>query len=268
MKKILFIIPLFISIVAYSQDTIITRNPKNIILCKITNVDIENGNVLFSKDNSTNTYSISQIDYCSNEKVESLIKKRIANAISQRADSINHVFDSIGFHKGSFLMGGNISFSDQVDASQTTSTSLTILPEWIIFTGDKFALVFGVGYTYEENGNSETTSMFDIKFGGRYYFLNLTRRCRIYNDFSLNIGTGSTFSSGIASQNTLNIKFDAGLGLNYFITNKLIIDFRLTDLISYSSTSIAGSTNYQFGLILNRYNSIFNATSLGLIYKL
>ncbi|MGP8214122.1 MAG: hypothetical protein ACLQQ4_01025 [Bacteroidia bacterium] len=247
---------MLIGVAAYSQDTIITVSPKNIILCKILSVDMDNHTVVFSTGNTTNTYSTEQMEYCSNYKAEELIKNRIKRNMETGIAEVNEKkkVDSIGFHKGSVLIGGNISYSSE----GINSSSLTLLPEIVCFTSNEFALMFGLGTTQINNGNPATSSMVDINFGIRYYFLSLTKRCRIF--------TGFSFADSIGSSKIFT--FNAGLGLDYFATQKLVIDFNLTNFISYTDISYSGSSSSQFNFVLNKFTNIFTSPSVGLIYKL
>ena len=64
------------------------------------------------------------------------------------------------------------------------------------------------------------------------------------------------------------------LGIQYFLTSRMAINFSLTNLFYFSSNKYKDNLNEtegrgsDFGGDLNIFNNFFNATSFGLTYKL
>lgn len=60
----------------------------------------------------------------------------------------------------------------------------------------------------------------------------------------------------------------AGIGVNYWITSKWAVDFGLTDVFSYDTQKQGDAKTTSMSLdINNKYNNIFAAAKVGLIYK-
>jgi len=170
---------------------------------------------------------------------------------------------SFGFAKGDIYLGGRISYSsDDNDVVKTTET--TLAPEAGYFISDNFALTLGLESTTRDNGNNKPSSL-DVNVGGRYYFLNLGERFKTFTNFGVNFGSSDP-DTGADKTNTFGLR--GGLGINYFVTPKLAIDFGLSNVLSYQSDKAGDAKQTNIDLNVNVFNNFFNAASFGLIYKL
>ncbi|TBX70417.1 porin family protein [Flavobacterium silvisoli] len=170
---------------------------------------------------------------------------------------------SFGFGKGDIYLGGRISYSSE-DDDVVKTTSTTFAPEAGYFISDNFAVTLGLDYTTVDNGVNKPNS-FDVNLGGRYYFLNLGERFKTFTNFGINIGSSDP-DTGADKTNTFGIR--GGLGINYFVTPKLAIDFGLANVLSYQNQKAGDAKQTNTDLNVNVFNNFFNAASFGLIYKL
>ena len=203
-----------------------------------------------------------------------------------------------GFSRSDVFIEGNLGFSSSKntssdvtgDLNETKNNSFTFNPKAGYFLTDKFAIgvELSIGNSKTEansfgnpNFISETKgSLFGAGVFARYYFLELGKRFKTYTQ----LGVGYVSSKSEASQTgstqltndveTSDIGTRLGLGLQYFVTPRIAINFGLSDILSFSSgTSKDNITNVEnkfssFGGNLNVFNNFFNTATLGLTYKL
>ncbi len=198
------------------------------------------------------------------------MKKIILSAIAVCAFGFANAQDkeSYGFATGDMYLGGSISYSStEVTVSGVTgkTTSSTIAPEFGYFLSDNLALTVGLELTSEDNGTTKPKSTV-INVGGRYYFLNVGERFKTFTNFGLHSGSED---SGVAGDDkTTGLGLHAGIGVNYWINSKWAVDFGLTDVFSYDTVKQGDDKGTSMTLdINNKYNNIFAAAKLGLIYK-
>jgi outer membrane protein len=194
------------------------------------------------------------------------MKKIILSAIAVCAFGFANAQDkdSYGFAKGDMYLGGTISYLSE-DNGGVKTTSNTIAPEFGYFLSDNLALTAGLELTSEDNGTTKPKTTV-ISVGGRYYFLNVGERFKTFTNFGLR--SGSTDSGVAGADKTSTLGLGAGIGVNYWITSKWAVDFGLTDVFSYTSSKTGDVKSTEMSLdINNKYNNIFAAAKLGLIYK-
>jgi outer membrane protein len=178
---------------------------------------------------------------------------------------------SFGFAKGDIYLGGRVSYSSTTTdpgtpgSSSVKTTSTRLAPEVGYFISDNFALTLGLDSTSSDNGTTKPTAL-DINLGGRYYFLNMGERFKTFTNFGLTIGSADSGVTGADKTSTLGL--GAGLGINYFVTPRLAIDFGLSRVLNYSSSKTGDAKSSGIELSINEYNNFFAAASFGLIYKL
>ncbi|CDS92185.1 hypothetical protein FM120_35880 [Sphingobacterium faecium PCAi_F2.5] len=187
-----------------------------------------------------------------------------------------------GFKKTDFIVEGNLSANttNNKETEKKTST-FNFNPSVGYFVSDKVAvgLDFNIGNskntdysatadTYVKNNN------FGIGAYGRYYFLDLSPRFKTYaqlsagyNQFGGEINNGTT-TTDIAK--TKGFGAGAGLGVNYFVTENIAINFGLTNLLSFNSKKVdvdgAKSSN-EFNANINSFNNFFDTAKFGLTFK-
>lgn len=180
---------------------------------------------------------------------------------------------SFGFAKGDIYLGGRISYSSTTTdpgtpgSTSVKNTSTTLAPEVGYFISDDFALTLGLNSTTSDNGATDVkNSAFEVNVGGRYYFLNMGERFKTFTNFGL--GFGSNDNGGGGAPKTSTFGLGGGLGINYFVTPRLAIDFGLSNLLRYSSSKTEDAKSSGIELSINQYNNFFAAASFGLIYKI
>ncbi|MFM2229096.1 MAG: hypothetical protein RL607_354 [Bacteroidota bacterium] len=173
-----------------------------------------------------------------------------------------------GFSEGDIYVGGLLSYTSQKDDNGTTSVTTsgyTIAPEAGYFLSDNFAITAGISLGNTDNGTVKTNT-FGVNVGGRYYFLNMGERFKTYTNFGL--GFGSDDNGGSPAEKTNSFNIGGGLGINYFVTSRLAIDFRLANVISYSSEKTGDVKSNTLNVQANVFKNFFDTPSFGLIYKL
>jgi len=172
-----------------------------------------------------------------------------------------------GFAKGDIVLGGNImtsSSTTEVGGVSTKTSSSMIGPDVAYFIDDNFALELGIAIGSSKVG-STTTATSNIGVGARYYFLNLGERFKTYTSFGLNFGSNDNGGNGAEKTSTLG--FGAGLGMNYFLTSKVAINFGLGNVISYDSSKTGNSSTSSMNINLNEFNNFFTRPTFGVSYR-
>lgn len=172
-----------------------------------------------------------------------------------------------GYAKGDVVLGGNImtmsSTSDNGTGSVKTSSS-TIGPDVAYFISDNLALELGVTLGSAKNAAGVKGSTSDIAVGARYYFLNLGERFKTYTNFGLNFGSND--NNGVGDK-TSSLGFGAGIGMNYFLTSRVAINFGLGNIISYNSSKTGSAKTSDVMINLNEFNNFFSKPTFGVSYK-
>lgn len=145
---------------------------------------------------------------------------------------------TFGFKKNDFLLSGNIT---SVSGGQTA-----ISPKMAYFITDKVAIEAGLS---SMNGGGMSSSI-DMSLGARYQMLRLGERFIVFGNAEL------MFGNDIST-------FNAGVHLNYFLTQRLSMGWHLGDLLSYSRTKSGDSST---AINLNQYSNIFNTANFSLEY--
>jgi outer membrane protein len=170
---------------------------------------------------------------------------------------------SFGFAKGDYVLGGNLSFSSEDNGTTKTSAS-TISPELSYFMTDKFSIGAGLTLGSSDNGTIKASS-FSLDLGGRYYFLDLGSRFKTYTSFGVGFGSMDSGVSGAEKVSTMS--FGAGLGMNYFVTSRLAINWGLSNILSYGSMKQGDVSMSSLDLDVNVFSNFFSTPSFGMVYK-
>jgi len=183
-----------------------------------------------------------------------------ANAQDKKADSF-------GYAKGDIVLGGNImtmsSTSENGGVSSKTSSS-KIGPDLAYFISDKVALELGVTLGNSKDAAGVKGSTSNISVGARYYFWNLGERFKTYTNFGLNFGSDDNMGVG---DKTSTLGVGAGIGMNYFLTSKVAINFGLGKIISYNSSTTGSAKTSSMDINLNEFNNFFSTPTFGVSYK-
>ena len=188
---------------------------------------------------------------------------------------------SFGFNEGDIILEGNLGFSSTNDKnSEEKTSSFNFNPKVGYFLTNDIAVgvELGIGSAKSTDDILDTEdkgSNFNVGVFGRYYFLNLGERFKTYTEAGLGFGTQkSEFTAGGVTTEDPDFKsINAGLGLgvNYFVTEKIAINFALTDILSYSSGKydVSGAKNVSsFNGNVNVFNNFFTTAQFGMTFKL
>ncbi|MQP23752.1 outer membrane beta-barrel protein [Flavobacterium sp. LMO8] len=190
---------------------------------------------------------------------------------------------TFGFAKGDMFVEGNINFStvkeDLGNGFEDTANSFNFNPKAGYFLTDKIALgvELGVGSSKLEEsspgGSDESTSNnFGAGVFARYYFLDLGQRFKTYTEAGLGFGSRKWETNGVETQKDSNFGLGIDLGIQYFVTPKMAINFGLADVLSFQSGKSefpgGGETKTtELNGNFNVFNNFFSAAQFGLTYK-
>jgi len=199
------------------------------------------------------------------------MKKIILTAAAVFALSFANAQDKkesgFGYAKGDIVLGGNImtmSSTNEVGGVSSKTSSSEIGPDLAYFISDNLALELGVTLGSTKNAAGVKGATSNIAVGARYYFLNLGERFKTYTNFGLNFGSNDNMGVG---DKTSMLGFGAGIGMNYFLTSKVAINFGLGNIISYNSSTTGSAKTSSMNINLNEFNNFFSTPTFGVAYK-
>ncbi|NRS89302.1 outer membrane protein [Flavobacterium sp. 7E] len=166
--------------------------------------------------------------------------------------------ESLGFSKEDIFVEGNLGFSSSNDKNtETKVNNFSFTPKVGYFLADNFVLGVQLGLGSDKTKVSGTdagkNSNFNAGVFGRYYFLELGKRFKTYADAEVNFAN-SKYELGPIENKSNGVSAGAGLGINYFVTKCVVLNFSLRNILSYSSSKpdVAGAkSTSQFGFDLN-----------------
>ncbi len=186
-----------------------------------------------------------------------------------------------GFKKGDVLLEGSVGFNSTDNKNTEEKTSLfNFSPKAGYFLSDKVAV--GVLLNLSSNKNEDYSTGGSINknnglgFGvfGRYYFLELGKRFKTYAEAGLGYSTVKseieTGGNTVTGPKTNTLDFNLGAGVNYFVTERFVLNVGLTNLINVGSSKVdvsGAKATTNFGVQVGGINNIFNEATFGLAYK-
>jgi outer membrane protein len=185
-----------------------------------------------------------------------------------------------GFGKGEVIVEGNLGLSTSDNKnSEIKETHFNFTPKVGYFFTDKIAagINLNVGTSTEDHygiDEKETANSFGAGIFGRYYFLELGSRFKTYAELNADYHTSKSEyndnGSTTKSPKTNAFGVNGGVGANYFLTDKIAVNFALSNVIGFNTYKVdtdgAEAVN-SFGLNLNQYNNFFDAATFGLTFK-
>lgn len=181
--------------------------------------------------------------------------------------------EGFGFNTGDVIVEGNLGWSSSNDKNiDRKENAFNINPKVGYFVNDKFAvgvdLGFGTNKTEVAGNETEKINTFDAGLFGRYYFLDLGARFKTYGEVGFGYNNVKRELLGSSEIKADGFKSNLGLGINYFLTNKMAINFALTDIISYNSVKVDGGKSVsEFNGKINVFDNFFDTATFGLTYK-
>lgn len=185
-----------------------------------------------------------------------------------------------GFEKGNYIVEGNLSSSNTNDKnSREKNASFNFKPKAGYFITDKIAVGIDLAIGQDKNtvfNNDIKTVNTDKTFGigafGRYYFLEVGSRFKTYTELGIGYRNlkGDMKVDG-TKNDEIKIKgfgANAGIGANYFLTERIAINFAFADVISYGSDKVdGGKSSTSFDTNINVFNNFFDNATFGLTFK-
>ncbi|MFD2553492.1 outer membrane beta-barrel protein [Sphingobacterium tabacisoli] len=188
-----------------------------------------------------------------------------------------------GFEKGNFIVEGNFNSSNTNDKGTKAKTSgFNFNPKAGYFVTDKIA----VGVDFGFGQDKKTTYAADIKtvatdknFGvgafGRYYFLEVGSRFKTYTEVGVGYMNEKIGEKKVGDVKTDAAKFNgfganAGIGANFFLTEKIAVNFAFADVVSFNSRKAdvdGAKAETEFNTNVNVFNNFFNTAKFGLTFK-
>lgn len=202
------------------------------------------------------------------------MKRVILSAIAVFAFGFANAQDvakNFGFSEGNILVEGNLGFGSTNDKNTEEKTNnFSFTPKVAYFLTDDFAVGAQLGYTSMKTEvagvDTDKAAVFNAGIFGRYYFLDLGQRFKTYAD--------AAFDYVHAKNDITDVKgngFGAGvgLGINYFVTERIVLNFALRNIISYQTFKVDGAKSIsEFGFDLNgNIANPFSTASFGVGYK-
>jgi len=192
--------------------------------------------------------------------------------------------EGFGFSEGDILLEGSLQLNSQKNSGEESGTTFSFKESSTLFTpkagyfiNDQFAIGIELGIgaakgvnTFGSTETEEKTNAFYAGVFGRYYFLELGERFKTYSEVGMGMMNAKfTDNFGNVSK-TSGFGAGLGLGVNYFLTPKIAINFELTDLLYFTTMKDKNTdikTN-EFGLKINEFNNFFGTANFGLTFKL
>ena len=178
---------------------------------------------------------------------------------------------TFGFAKGDIFLEGNLGFSSTNDKNTEVKTNgFQFNPAAGYFVTEKLAVgvELMVGSSKREVAGTDTqkNSNFGAGVFARYYFLDLGQRFKTYAQAGFDFGSEK---ESVSDYKANGFGMGAGLGIQYFVTPKMAINFGLSDVLSYSSYKAdGGKAETAFTGNVNVFNNFFSTAQFGLTYKL
>lgn len=201
------------------------------------------------------------------------MKKVVLSAVALLAITFANAQDAkdFSFSQGDVLLEGNLGFgsTNNKNTEEKTNT-FSITPSVAYFLTDKFAVGGRLGYTSNKEEvagvDTEKTSIFNAGVFGRYYFLDLGQRFKTYADAGVDFVSGKNDITDVKAN---GVGAGVGIGINYFVTERIVLNFALRNIISYNTAKIDGGESVsEFGFDLNgNISNPFSAASFGVGYR-
>ncbi len=191
-----------------------------------------------------------------------------------------------GFDKGNFIVEGSFQSSNTNDKNtKEKESAFNFTPKAGYFVTDKIAVGVELGfgqnketsYSGPDNDikNVASQNVFGAGVFGRYYFLELGSRFKTYTE----VGVGYLSLTGedkvgadpaVKDPKVNGFGANAGVGVNYFLTDKIAVNFAFGDVLSYGSLKVdedGQKAVSSFNANINVFDNFFNTAQFGLTFK-
>lgn len=211
------------------------------------------------------------------------MKKILLVMITIAGFSLASQAQTFGFSETDLFLEGGLSFSSNDNKNtERRTTDLTFTPKVGYFLSDKAAigvqLVYGQSKSTDYSGSEDTYQLQNgVGAGlfGRYYFLEAGARFKVYGEAIVGYysegGEVKTATTTTKLDKTNTIGAGAGIGANFFITEKIAVGYQFSNLINYSSSKedVSGAkARNSFNVNLNSFDNFFSTGEFSLTFKL
>lgn len=182
-----------------------------------------------------------------------------------------------GFKSGNIIVEGNLGFNSTDNKSaEVKSSGFNLRPKAGYFVTDKFAVGLGLNFNNDtRDAYGVDTKRVEDSYGaevfGRYYFLELGSRFKTYAEVAVGFNSGKEKTTTVLGSNTAKFTgfgVNGSIGANYFLTDKVAINFGLGNIIGFNSNKPKdGEATTSFGVNVNQFNNFFDAAQFGLTFK-
>lgn len=182
-----------------------------------------------------------------------------------------------GFKEGDVFVEGMLGYNSEDDtAASIKESNFTFTPKVGFMITEDFALGLQLGFGMDKTENygintENKNNSFGVGVFGRYYFAELTQRIKVYSELGLGYNSYKTenrIANVTAEYKASGFGINAGLGINYFVTPKIAINFGFSDLIGYNTYKPEnGDATNNFHLNINNFNNFFDTARFGMTFK-
>lgn len=186
---------------------------------------------------------------------------------------------SYGFSEGNIFVEGSLGYSTTDNKQeQMKGHTFNLTPQVGYFITDKFAagVYFDLRTTKDDDysgaKNITKTNNFSVGIFGRYYFLEAGQRFKFYGQANVGYAHAKTtletqFGKFDGKGSGVNAGLD--LGVNYFVTKKIAVNFAFANIVDFNSAKPKGgkSTN-DVNVNINNFNNFFDTPTFGLTFVL
>lgn len=184
---------------------------------------------------------------------------------------------SYGFSQGNIFVEGSLGYSTTDDkADQVKGHKFNLTPQVGYFFTDKLAagVYFDLNTSKDDDysgaKNITKTNNFNIGIFGRYYFLELGQRFKFYGQANVGYAHAkTTYELGTTKFDAKGSGVNAGLdlGVNYFVTKNIAVNFAFADLVDYTTTKPkGGKAQNDVNVEINSFKNFFDTPRFGLTF--
>lgn len=192
-----------------------------------------------------------------------------------------------GFKGGDVLLEGSLQFNstkESVEVNEIRNTTMKkgfslINPKAGLFINTKavFGVELGFYREFEKfygTGTENKANEFYAGIFGRYYFLEVGRRFKTYSELGMGLNNTRTTDNNLEeASKTTGYKGGISLGANYFISPKIAVNFSLSDLLQFSTSSPLGTKmsdakTVESGVNIDIFDNFFSTVTFGVTFKL
>ena len=138
--------------------------------------------------------------------------------------TINAQDASYGYEAGDWLLGGGVTFGS-MDMGGVETKMNTIAPQVGYFLSENSALGLNLGLM---STDVDGTKVSNTDFGLAYYnfFMDLGEKTKLWWAAGFGTSSGDSFPDA-------QTRLGAGIGMNYFMSENIIVNFQLANILQY-----------------------------------